>query len=71
MKRKRDYVQLNKIYKDMYEIENRTIIAYDPDAVKKYDIEKAKIDKMSDEIRRREDNMEAAIKEIRHLIREL
>ena len=71
VKRKRDYVHLNRIYKDMYEIEDRTIIAYDPDAVKKYDIEKAKIDKMSDEIRRREDNMEAAIKEMRHLIREL
>ena len=71
VKRKRDYVHLNRIYKDMYEIEDRTIKAYDPDAVKKYEIEKAKIDKMSDEIRRREDNMEAAIKEIRHLIREL
>jgi len=71
VKRKRDYVHLNRIYKDMYEIEDRTIKAYDPDAVKKYEIEKANIDKMSDEIRRREDNMEAAIKEIRHLIREL
>ena len=71
VKRKRDYVHLNRIYKDMYEIEDRTIKSYDPDAVKKYEIEKAKIDKMSDEIRRREDNMEAAIKEIRHLIRKL